>query len=67
MITYGNPTTKEVWESATPEVGYVGNSVGPQKIPILIRTSRSIGGEGILSHCILKIVTSKGKQLLYKA
>lgn len=23
VITYGNPTTKEVWESATPEVGYV--------------------------------------------
>lgn len=68
VLTYGDPITKKEWEpSAYPERGHVGNSIGPIKIPLLIRTSRSLGGESILDHCIVKIVESKGGRVLYKA
>lgn len=67
VLTYGDPISKKEWESCTPERGHVGNSIGTIKIPLLIRTSRSLGGEGILDHCIVKIVESKGGRVLYKA
>jgi len=67
VLTYGDPISKKEWEpDATPMRGYVGNSMGPQKIPLLIRTAKSVGGEGILDHCIVKIVTSKGGKVLYE-
>jgi uncharacterized protein (UPF0248 family) len=67
VLTYGDPISKKEWESCTPERGHVGNSTGTIKIPLLIRTRRSLGGEGILDHRIVKIVESKGGRVLYKA
>ena len=65
VLHYGNVETGELWESATPDRGTIGNSMGPVKIPLLIRTSRSYGGEGILDHCILKITESRGGRVIY--
>ena len=48
------------------EEGYIGRSMGGEKIPLLIKNSRSMGGGGILDHCIVKIETAKGKRLLWK-
>jgi hypothetical protein len=66
VIEYGNKETGEIWKDATPNRGFVGRSMGPCKIPLLIRTSRSYGGEGILDHCILEIRKSLGGKVLYK-
>ena len=65
ILYYGNVETGEFWESATPERGTIGRSMGPVKIPLLIRTYRSYGGEGILDHCILKIIESIGGRVIY--
>lgn len=65
VITYGNTATGEVWEDATPNRGYVGRSTGNMKIPLLIRTGRSLGGEALLDHCIVRIRESKGGRVLY--
>jgi hypothetical protein len=66
VIEYGNINTGEAWKDATPNRGFVGRTLGPVKIPILIRTSRSWGGEGILDHCIIEIRKSLGGRVLYK-
>jgi hypothetical protein len=52
-IFYGDPTTGKVWGDV--EVGTVGRSMGPTKIPLLIKTSRSYGGGGISTANILRI------------
>ena len=46
--------------------GYIGRSTGSQKIPLLIYNTRSMGGDHILDHCIVKIATAVGKHVLYQ-
>jgi hypothetical protein len=65
VIDYGNVETKESWNEVNDVSGYVGRSTGNVKIPLLVYNNRSIGGSGILSHCILSIKESKGKKVLF--
>lgn len=46
--------------------GYVGRSMGPVKVALLVANRRSLGGGAILSHCILRIRTSAGGRVLYQ-
>lgn len=52
-IYYGDTKTGRAWGDIS--VGYIGRSTGMVKIPLLIKNSRSMGGEGLLDHCIVKI------------
>lgn len=54
------------WGEVNDITGYVGRSTGTQKIPLLVHNRRSLGGGGLLTHCIVKIVTTKGKRVLYQ-
>jgi hypothetical protein len=42
----------------------VGRSTGTCKIPLAIKTLRSLGGVGILDHCIVKIENSRKRDRL---
>lgn len=67
ILIYGDALTGKPWgPDATPNRGHVGRSTGTSKIPLLIRTRRSTGGEAILDHCIVEIRTSIGNKVLYK-
>ena len=66
VLEYGDVKTGEVWMDATPNRGFIGRSMGPVKIPLLIRTNRSYGGEATLEHCIVRICESKGGKEIYK-
>jgi len=47
--------------------GTIGRSMGPIKIPLMITNSRSMGGPGILDHCIVRIrTTGKNGRNLYR-
>lgn len=46
--------------------GYVGRSMGPVKVPLLVANRRSLGGGAILDHCIVRIRESAGGRVLYQ-
>lgn len=45
--------------------GTVGRSMGPQRVPLLINNSRSMGGGAVLTDCIVRIIETKTKRVLY--
>jgi hypothetical protein len=63
-IRYGDAKTGRDWGDP-PMCGHVGRSTGRIKIPLLIKTRRSTGGEGILDDAIVRITESVGKRVLY--
>ena len=54
------------WLEENDVYGYVGRSMGPIKVPLLIANRRSIGGGAILDHCIVRIRESAGGRLSYQ-
>lgn len=64
-VDYGDVKTGVSWEETHNVTGRVGRSTGSIKIPLLIHNSRSMGGCGILTHCIIGIKESKGGKVLY--
>jgi len=64
-IDYGHENGQS-WGETNDVIGYVGRSTGTSKIPLLIHNKRSLGGNAILTHCIVRISTSKGNITLYQ-
>ena len=54
------------WLEEFESYGYIGRSMGPVKVPLLIANTRSLGGGVILDHCIVRIRTSSGGQVIYQ-
>lgn len=46
--------------------GFIGRSTGNIKIPLLIHNRRSLGGPGLLDHCIVRIRTAASGRVLYQ-
>ena len=65
-IYYGDVETGRNWNEERDTIGIIGRSCGDIKIPILLSNSGSIGGVGVLDHCIIKIKTTSGN-VLYQA
>src|SRR6266581_9522006 len=55
QLFYGDINTGTDWNEEFGTIGYVGRSMGPVKVPILVYNNKSIGGGAILTDCILKI------------
>lgn len=66
IVDYGDVKTGKSWNEQHDITGRVGRSTGSFKIPLLVYNSRCYGGGGLLDHCIIKIITSKGKRVLYQ-
>lgn len=54
------------WNEENDIMGYIGRSTGTYKIPLMINNRRSMGGGGLLDHCIVKIQDIKSKRVLYQ-
>lgn len=65
-VHYGDPKTGEDWGDTCDVTGYVGQSCGEIKVPLLVYNARSLGGTYMLDHCIVRITTSRGKELLFQ-
>lgn len=64
VVEYGDRDTGQSWGDC--ETGYIGRSTGTYKIPLSIYNKRSYGVSGILDHCIVRIMTSRGKHVLWQ-
>ena len=65
-IWYGDNNTGMSWMDEYDVIGTIGRSTGQQKIPLLIKNSRSSGGGGILCHCIIRIDVISSKRTVYE-
>ena len=65
-IFLGDADTGRDWHEENDVAGYIGCSMGPLKVPLLICNSRSSGGGAILDHCIVRIINNKTGQQYYK-
>ena len=58
-LFYGDRKTGKDWCNEFETMGYVGRSMGPVKIPLLINNRNSTGGPGILDGCIVRMTVDK--------
>lgn len=65
-VSFGDAATGLDWLEEWDITGYVGRSMGPVKVPLLIANRRSLGGGAILDHCIVRIRESAGGRILYQ-
>lgn len=65
-LWYGDTKTGLSWMDEYDMIGTISRSTGQQKIPLLIKNSRSIGGGGILCHCIIRIDIISSRRTIYK-
>ena len=65
-ISLGDQETGKDWLEEFETHGYVGRSMGPVKVPLMIANCRSLGGGSILDHCIVRIRESAGGRVLYQ-
>lgn len=60
------PNVGKDWMEEWDVTGYVGRSVGPVKVPLLVPNRRSLGGGAILDRCVVRIRTSLGGRVLFQ-
>lgn len=65
-ISLGDAVTGRDWLEEFECFGFIGRSMGPSKVPLLLPLSRSIGGGTILDHCIVRIRHSSGGKVLWQ-
>ena len=65
-VSLGDTLTGKDWLEEFETHGYIGRSMGPVKVPLIIANRRSTGGGAILDHCIVRIRTSQGGRVLYQ-
>jgi hypothetical protein len=64
-LEYGDSETGQAWDDR-PNSGTISRSMGPLKVPLLIKNSRSMGGEPISTACIVRISETPGGRLLWQ-
>lgn len=63
---YGDSATGQSWHDEHDVMGYVGRSLGPIRMPLILDTDRSSGGPAILTNCIIRIVRTTDHTELYR-
>lgn len=64
-IFLGDVHTGRSWNEEWDVKGTIGRSMGPVKVPLLIPTAASHEGSAILDHCIIRIIETRSKKVLY--
>lgn len=64
-VSLGDNESGRDWLEENMVYGVIGRSTGNIKIPLLIHR-RSLGGPGLLDHCIVRIRTSSGGRILWQ-
>lgn len=64
ILYYGDTKTGRAW--GDKETGRIGRSTGKIKVPLICHNARSLGGGAILTDCVVRIETAKGKRALWQ-
>jgi hypothetical protein len=64
-VSLGDSESGRDWIEENTVHGVIGRSTGSIKIPLLIYNRRSLGGPGLLDHCIVRIRESLGGRVLW--
>ena len=64
-LTLGDTQSGRPWNHR-PESGFVGRSTGKIKIPLLLKTNRSMGAGAIDDDCIIKLEYKTSKEKKYR-
>jgi hypothetical protein len=64
-IFLGDVHTGRSWNEEHDVKGTIGRSMGPVKVPLMIPNVTSHGGSAILDHCIVRIIETRSKKVLY--
>jgi len=65
-VSLGDTVTGRDWLEDFETHGYIGRSIGPIKVPLLVVNRRCLGGGAVLDHCIVRIRQSAGSRVLYQ-
>ena len=66
-VWYGHPVTGKSFDDIFDTTGYVGRSCGGAlRVPLLINNKRSTGGGSILCNCVVKVVETRSKKVIYQ-
>lgn len=65
-VYFGDVTTGKAWAEEYGVIGTVNRSTGTRKIPLLVHNERSLGGGAMLDNCIVKIMETQSKYVLYQ-
>ena len=65
-VSLGDSESGRDWLEENDVYGVIGRSTGSVKIPLLVHNRRSLGGPGLLDHCIVRIRKSQGGQILWE-
>lgn len=60
------PEAGRDWLEENMVHGFIGRSTGSVRIPLIVHNRRSLGGPGLLDHCIVRIRTAAGGHLLWQ-
>lgn len=52
---FGDTETGKDWCEENYTIGYIGRSTGEIKVPLLLKSTKSSGGDALLDHCVVKI------------
>lgn len=66
-LVMGDHAAGKCWLEEHDVIGTIGRSMGPARVPLLIKTSRSTGGHAILDHCLLAVIDVETGTYLYRS
>jgi len=65
VFDFGDVNTGKSWNEEFNTTGHIGRSTGTVKTPLLVYNRRAYGGPALLG-CIVRILTARGKRVLYQ-
>lgn len=60
------PQAGKDWLEESFVTGFIGRSTGTIKIPLIVHNRRSLGGPGLLDHCVIRVRTAAGGRVLWQ-
>jgi hypothetical protein len=65
-LFFGDQTAGRCWLEENDLIGFIGRSMGPVRVPILLALRSSRGGGAILTKCIIRLIEANGRRELWR-